>query len=277
MAKIKRAGSALVITVLLLAAALVVLCIWYLVNRYLVVKPQEPTFVTSSRLATSSTFGINPTAAQLSALRTLSQLSKYPFLDLVPTDRSISSFHPTTSQTFTYEGITLMLPWSANPTIQSRASVGTQIRFADGKFVMLVNPYPDQSIRQEFLKSTNTGEDEVTFNYLFGRSNLQSDAAFFNLVISSNLQILRSSTSSPRDRFAQSMLLPIKFSLFSDSSTQAIYRFSTAGLTVFEFSDWPAKQQSYVFLFDSQDHGRLITTSATQGEIDFIISSIREL
>jgi hypothetical protein len=141
---------------------------------------------------------------------------------------------------------------------------------------MLASPYPGQAIRQNFLSSAKAHNDDAGLNYLFGLDNLQSNAGFMNLVLSSNLRTLSASTSSARDLFAQSMLLPIKLTLFYDSSAQAIYKFATPTLQVWEITDIPTRNQSYLFLYDHQDNGRLITTSADQDEIDFIVTSIQE-
>ena len=264
--------------VILLIAGLVVAGVfWYLLesssSSHSTSSLQLPA-ATSSEVQSSSTFSINISVAQGAAAAALAQLSQYPFLSLTPVDRSINaSTFPTSAQQFTYEGISLKLPWSGTPQIQSRQGVGTQIKFADGDFVMLANPYPDQLIRQEFMSSIKTTDDQAKFNYLFGQDNLQSNVLFFNLVLNSSLQSLTSSTLSPQELFAQSMLLPIKLTLFFDSSAQAIYRFSTPNFRVFEITDLPLKNQSYIFLYDDQDNGRLITTSANQEDIDFILAS----
>lgn len=211
--------------------------------------------------------------ARVLAIEELIEFSKDQFLSLTPISRQLGSSSPTSSQQFTYDGITLELPWAGIPTIQSRQGVGTQIKFPDGNFVMLVSPFPDRLIRQEFLSSTT--EDTSKLDTLFGQENLQSNAAFFNLVLSSNLKTLSSFAASSKALFAQEALLPIKLTLFYDSSTQAIYRFSSSNLSAFEFTDLPVKNLSYIDLFDPNDNGHLITTSANQNEIDFIISSVR--
>jgi|SRR5579863_2261914 len=264
--------------IILAAAAAVVLAggIYYFSHRRSV--PPSVAVVPPSPMPApaSSTCGIDARAAQFVVPTIQEELARYPFLGLVPTDKSTGSFHPTSSQGFAYEGIKLTLPWPGSTTIQSRQGVGTQIRVSDGNFLMLVNPYPDQGIRQEFVNSLKTPSDRAKFDCLFGAHNLQSDTLFFNLVVDSGFHGGASSTPSD-SLLAQSMLLPIKLTLFYDSSTQAIYRFSTPTYRVFEFTDWPVKHQAYVFLFDSQDRGSLITTSASPDEVGFIISSIQEL
>ncbi|MDE2018861.1 MAG: hypothetical protein KGJ13_00770 [Patescibacteria group bacterium] len=241
--------------------------------------PLPPTTANTSQtppIQSSSISSVDPNAAKQAATVVLAQISQYPFLSLVPINRTISSYTPTSSHEFTYEGISLKLPWSGTPKIQTLSGVGTQIKFPNNEFVMLPNPYPDPLHRQTFLDSIKTNEDREKFNYLFGEENLNSNSAFFNLVLNSSPTTLSSTTSSPKELLAQSMLLPIKLTMFFDSSTQSIYQFSTPDFKVFEFTDLPAKNQSFIYLYDARDNGRLITTSANQNEIDFILSSIKE-
>jgi len=277
-----RGAGSLGLVLLLVAILITGAAVWYTIvihrSGSLASESLESTTVPSAQMFVSSTCGVDPTAAQLDVTTTIHSLAaEYPFLGLTPIDRRISLFQPASFQQFSYEGVSIDLPWPGAVTIQSRKGVGTQIRFPNGKFVMLVNPYPDLSLRQDFVNSAKTSDEQAEFYCLFGQGDLKSNEEFFNLVINASPQTLISGTSSPKDVLAQSLLLPIKLTLFYDSSTQTIYRFPSPTFHVFEFTDWPAKEQSYIFLFDAQDRGRLITTSATQNEIDFIVSSIREL
>lgn len=232
-----------------------------------------PKYPLSANLTEHSNTSSSATTATSTMLEALSQ---YRFLSLVPQNREMTNIHPTSSEVFTDEGITISLPWTGEPNIQSRTGVGTQIKFPDGNFVMLANPYPFEDIRQNFLSSA--GASAANHDKLFQLlgSYLQSNEAFFDVVISTNLDWLTSSTSSPEEVYLATELLPVKLSLFFESTTHAIYRFSTPRFRIFEFTDLPVKKQSYLFLFDNSDTGRLITTSGNQNEIDFIVSSLRE-
>jgi hypothetical protein len=226
--------------------------------------------------STVSTISVDPSDVRAAANAEIPQLSKYSFLSLTPLERSIGTCHPTSYEKFTYEGITIALPWPGVAAIHSADGLGTQIKFSDGKFVMLVNPYPDQNIRQNFLSSAAKVYNQDTLDELFGQNNLTENSLFFNLVLSSTIQLLSSSTSSPDELLSEAMLVPIKLTLFYDASATAIYKFSTLNYQVFEITDLPTTNQSYIFLYDRQDSGRLITTSANQGEIDCMVSSIHE-
>lgn len=236
----------------------------------------SPVAVTHPSEVSTSTCAIDASEAHFAARHVLEDLAGDTFLSLTPISRSMAPVNPTYTQQFSYEGISLSVPWAGTPETQSREGVGTQIRFRDGNFVMLVNPYPFGSMLKEFLASAKTAQDQSSVECLFGGSDPNTNAAFFNLVVSSNLYALASSSASPQDLWLQSILLPLKLILFYDSSTQGIYEFSSPNFNVVEFSDWPVQKISYIFLFDSQDRGRLITTSASQREIDFIVSSIHE-
>ena len=234
---------------------------------YLIAAARFPTSIeVTDRFDTSS-----PGTVTTSSI--IGEISQYQFLSLVPQDRNLTDIHPSSSEVFTYEGVIISLPWNGEPSIKSRIGVGTQIKFPDGNFVMLANPYPFATIRQEFLSSEVAANQEKLSQ--LGPS-LQSNEAFFNAVLNADLNWLTSATSSPEQAFLGTTLLPIKLSFFFESSTQAIYCFSTSRFRVFEFTDLPVKKQSYLFLFDDRDAGRLITTSGDQDEIDFIVSSLRE-
>jgi hypothetical protein len=210
-------------------------------------------------------------AARTAAAVVLEKYSSYSFLDLVPITRYVTSSTFPSQSSFTYEGVSLSLPWTGDAKEQSLAGVGTQIKFPDGNFVMLVNPYPDPLHRQQFLSGLHGAQNDI-----FDTKALATDSAFFDLVMNSSLEELAHATSAG-DLVATSLLLPLKLMTFYDSSTTAIYRFATPRFTVFEFTGLPAKRQSYIYYYDAKDEGRLLTTSASQEEIDFIFSSISPL
>ena len=135
---------------------------------------------------------------------------------------------------------------------------------------MLANLYHDPLRREEFLSDFSHVKDS-----LFDTNDVKTNTAFFDLTLRSSLQVLASPTTTPEKLMANALLLPIKLQLFYDSSTAAIYEFAIGKLKVFELTGLPNTKQSYIYYYDEQDQGHLLTTSAEQDEIDFILNSLR--
>jgi hypothetical protein len=256
--------------------ALVILILFVAAWSLMAILPQLRRSETPPPENTSSgSLSFDPTQARTEANSILSRYAQYPFLNLIPVDVAISST-VTSSQGLEYEGIRFDVPWLGQPAVQTRRDVGTLLTFTDGNFIMLANPFPDRNTLEEFMSSATTSEERNALYSIFGSTTLQSNWSFFNLVLSSNPEVLQTASVAPSTLLEQSILLPIKLTLFYDTNTQAVYRMSVGAFHVLEITDLPVRLQSYLYIFDSSNNGRLITTSAGQNDIDIILSSMRE-
>jgi hypothetical protein len=190
-------------------------------------------------------------------------LAKYPELAIVPTPLVLPSIVTSTSQQFSYHGVTFNVPWNQLPRIDVRLDNVSQLNFPGGQFVLI---------------SASSSYAGIT--RLPGSSPSSSDYDYLNDI----LNAVPVSGTSYHD-FMETSLAARKVPFFAwlgnGGQPMAIYSFSRAsmnGLDLAGDNPPPGRQLGNItFLFNLQGQAvhDFIIASTTQEEADFILASLQ--
>lgn len=195
--------------------------------------------------------------------------STYPELYVAPTLHDIErpSVNSTIYSEFSIDAINFKVPWTQLPE-QHAYQMGTQLQFAGGKSLSIIDRQYTFDLAADF-----PNEIEEIKNF-FGADRINSDYDLYTFVLMSTPDEIRKS-SSLQEAQAKSYLLILKLLIPGIKlAKDGIYSFATEKIKGFQLGDTSTNSNAIIYFFGENDELRIISVSASQPEIDFILSSL---
>jgi len=201
-------------------------------------------------------------------------------INLTPQRLSLAPASQASSERFSYYEVSFAAPWNTTPdVIRTADGAATELKFAGGQLVTLLDRSPYASIASSVRLEAQTEGDVNAVNSVFGAGNVGSDFDWLKAVLSTTPN---SSQFVSGNGAAQDALLAIKAATLASlvNTPTAIYIFDAP----YDGFDIVGEGQvgntnvteSHIVIYDLDDTPHdLIVGSATQSDVDSIISSVR--
>ena len=256
-----RKGSAILVVLVVVGILIIVGGIFVLKNISAPIPSLTATQTPSGNATTSN-------ATPTTATATLGDP-----LALVPVILNLPIASASTSQQFSYYGVTFDVPWKETPqVVTSKDGSATQLKFPGGQFITILK---SSSYVNTVPSASTPGFDLAKAKSVYGQDIFSSD---YNFLLGA-LDITPSSTG-----IGQAILIAVKYPFFGfldkNSTALAIYDFSLPTLRGIQLvgQDQTTNQIYRInFLFNSQGVGAhdFVIGGATNDEANAILASLQ--
>lgn len=181
-------------------------------------------------------------------------------LNITPTPHMLAPVTPAASTTFSYLGLTLSAPWVGVSSTKEGGTVAVRVSFTNGKQFTI-------------MKASEPNPSDVTalYNALHISTYYELETAVYDAT-PGQVDI----TTSGNDAILTTILLTDKSVIITPFDDGSFYSFNTNTIKGFQHGDPAVGGTTLIEIYDQTgDKFTLTTTGATQGEIDYLLASIR--